>query len=286
MKASGKTVQVILWVVLLVGLAIFTIPYIFMISNSFQKFNYSLPYPPSLIPKDASFDAYKYILTEKNLPRPFANSVFITVVTTFFSIGVAALSAYGFARIKFRGREALFKLYLFTLMIPGFLSIIPQFFILQAIRLPGFPNGLVGTRVGLILLYVGTGVCGSTFFLRGFFESIPNEIEESVVVDGGTHKTIFWRIMLPLSKPALGTMAIFGMQGTWEEFFSAKVILGANEKLLTLPVIVQRLNGEHATRWDWVFAASILMQIPIILLFVIFQKKFVIGGLSEGSIKG
>jgi multiple sugar transport system permease protein len=287
MKVSKNLPQVALWTVLLAGLAIFSIPYVFMISNSFETFSYVLPNPPRILPENPNLQAYAYILGQKNILDAFFNSVSITLVTTFFSLAVASLSAYGFARIRFFGREVLFKIYLLTLMIPGFLGIIPQFLILQGIKIPGlFPDGMIGTRAGLILLYVGTGVCGSTFFLKGFFESIPKEIEESVVIDGGTHRTVFSRIMLPLSKPALGTLAIFGMQGTWEEFFTAKIILGGSkQQMMTLPVIVQRLQGQHATRWEWVFAASILMQLPIILIFIIFQKKFVIGGLSEGSVK-
>lgn len=287
MKVSKNLPQVALWTVLLAGLAIFSIPYVFMISNSFETFSYVLPNPPRILPENPNLQAYAYILGQKNILDAFFNSVSITLVTTFFSLAVASLSAYGFARIRFIGREVLFKIYLLTLMIPGFLGIIPQFLILQGIKIPGlFPDGMIGTRAGLILLYVGTGVCGSTFFLKGFFESIPKEIEESVVIDGGTHRTVFARIMLPLSKPALGTLAIFGMQGTWEEFFTAKIILGGSkQQMMTLPVIVQRLQGQHATRWEWVFAASILMQLPIILIFIIFQKKFVIGGLSEGSVK-
>lgn len=285
-ERSSKLYQTIVWATLIVGLAIFAVPYIFMISNSFEKFSYTLPYPPRLFPSSVNVDAYVYILTKKHILAPFANSVLITVSTTFFTLAIASLSAYGFARIRFYGRELLFKIYLFTLMLPGFLSIIPQFLILKGIKFPGFADGLIGTRTGLVILYVGTGLCGGVFFLRGFFESIPKDIEESVVIDGGSHWTIFMKIMLPLSKPALGTMAIMSLQGIWEEFFTAKVILGSRaDKLLTLPIIIQRLNGEHATRWEWVFAASILMQIPIILLFIVFQKKFVIGGLTEGSVK-
>lgn len=287
-KSSKKFGQPVLWIFLLAGLVIFSLPYVFMISNSFEKFNYSLPYPPRILPNRLNFDAYRYIIEKKHIFMPFLNSVFITGITTVLSLAVSSFSAYGFARVKFRFKEGLFKVYLLTLMIPGFLSIIPQYLILHSINfIPGFSGGLTGTRLGLIILYVGTGVCGNTFFLRGFFESLPKEIDESVVIDGGSHWTIFSKIMLPLSKPSIGTLAIFTIQGLWDEFFTAKVILGAKSvKYLTMPIVVQQLNGEHATRFEWVFAASILMQIPIIVLFILFQKKFVISGLNEGSIKG
>jgi multiple sugar transport system permease protein len=192
---------------------------------------------------------------------------------------IASLSAYGFARIHFAGKELLFKIYLFTLMIPGVLNIIPQFMILNGIC-------LIATHPGLILLYVGTGICGTTFFLRGFFESVPREMDESVVMDGGSHWTIFRKIILPLSKPAIATLAVMMSQGTWDDFFTAKVVLGSKEALFTLPIMVQRLHGQHATKWGLVFAASILMLIPIVILYILLQKYFVVGSLTDGGIKG
>lgn len=286
-KASERIGQIILWLFLLFALAIFSVPYLFMISNSFEKFSFSLPFPPRLFPKQIIFDAYRYILGLDIFSTAFRNSIINTVLTVAIELLVATLSAYGFARIKFPGRELLFKIYLLTLMVPGFLNIIPQFITLGAIKLPfpGLTEGLVGTRPGLILIYVATGICGHTFFLRNFFRGLPDALSESVIMDGGTHMTIFTRIMLPLSKPAIGTMTIFALQGIWEEYFTAKVLLGANESMITLPMLLQRLNGEHATRWEWVFAASILIQIPVIILFILFQRKTVIGGLSEGSVK-
>ena len=164
-----------------------------------------------------------------------------------------------------------------------FLGIIPQFLVLQGIGTA--KNGLIGTKAGLILLYVGAGICGNTFFLRGHMAALPKELEEAVKIDGGGHMTTFFRVMLPLALPSIGTLAIFCLQGTWEEFFSAKVILGAVANQITLPVMIQSLKGAHATRWEWIFSASILAQIPMILLFAVFQKRFVVSGLSDGSVK-
>ncbi|MBZ4646786.1 MAG: transporter permease [Clostridia bacterium] len=279
MKIYKDISQIILWFVLIIGLFIFTLPFIFMISNSFEKFTFSLPFPPRLIPKEFVWDNYKEILDKQRLYKYFLNSTIVTVTTTFFGIMLAALSAYGFARINFKGKEVIFKIYLFTLMVPGVLNIIPQFIILNSIN-------MIATHQGLILLYVGTGICGTTFFLRGFFESVPRELDESVVMDGGSHWIIFRKIMLPLSKPALATISVMMSQGIWDDFFTAKVVLGSKESLFTLPIMVQRLHGQHATKWGLVFAAAILMLIPIIVLYSISQKYFVIGGLSEGGVKG
>ena len=268
---------------LLVSTLVFVIPFLFMVSNSFEEFSYILPNPPRLLPSRINFAAYQYVLTQSDLPQAAVNSIVITLCTVCFAVLVSSLSAYGFARIDFWGREPIFRIFLATLMLPGFLGIIPQFLILQGIGTP--PGGLIGTRAGLILLYVGAGVCGNTFFLRGHMAALPKELEEAVRIDGGGHMTTFFRVMLPLAIPSIGTLAIFCLQGTWEEFFSAKVILGGVQGNITLPVMIQSLRGAHSTRWEWVFAASILAQIPMILLFALFQKRFVISGLVEGSVK-
>lgn len=286
MTAKRRFFQVLLWIFLLIALFVFVAPFIFMISNSFEQFSYTLPYPPRFFPTSFNLDAYRHVLGNQAIVTSFINSVIITIATVLIGLFISSLSAYGFAKINFYGRDILFKIYLFTLMLPGFLNLIPQTIILQGIQIPLiFPNGMTGTRSGLILLYVSTAICGNTFFLRNFFKGVPNELIEAVRIDGGGHRHIFFSIMLPLSKPAIGTMAIMAIQGTWEEYFSAKVVLGANEALITLPIMLQRLHGQHATRWEWVFAASVLMQIPIVALFLIFQKKFVIGGITQGAVK-
>lgn len=285
-KASEIIAQMLLWIILIGALLIFSVPFLFMITNSFEEFSYVLPYPPKLFPTRLDFSAYKHILEMDIFPTAVKNSVINTFVTVVLSVFVSTLSAYGFARIRFPGRDKIFAVYLFTLMMPGFLNIIPQFLVLKGIKLPGLENGLIGTRAGLVLIYMATNVCGHTFFLRNFFRGLPNSLSESVIVDGGGHGTIFFKVMLPLSTPAIGTMTIFAFQGFWEEYFTAKVLVGANEEMITLPLLLQRLNGQYATRWEWVFAASILALIPVVLLFVIFQRKMVVGGLTQGAVKG
>lgn len=278
--------QAINWIVLLFFLLLFSIPFLFMISNSFETFSYVLPYPPRILPSSFNLDGYKYVLSMPLFPVAVINSIVNTFVTMVFTILISTLSAYGFGRIKFKGRDLIFAVYLFTLMLPGFLNIIPQFIILKGIKIPFTDYSLIGKRSGLILIYVSTSICGNTFFLRNFFRGIPKDLSESVIIDGGGHGTIFFRILLPLSTPAIGTMSIFAFQGFWEEYFTAKILVGANEKMITLPLLLQRLNGEHSTRWEWVFSASILALIPVVTLFILSQKKMVVSGLSQGALKG
>lgn len=285
-RAAEVLSQILIWTILLAALVIFSVPFLYMITNSFEEFSYVLPYPPKLFPTRLDFSAYRHILQMDIFPRAVYNSLVNTCITVVCSVFVSTLSAYGFAKMEFPGRDALFWIYLFTLMMPSFLNIIPQFLVLKGIQLPGLENGLIGTRAGLILIYVATNVCGHTFFLRSFFRGLPNSLSESVMMDGGGHGTIFFKVMLPLSAPAIGTMTIFAFQGFWEEYFTAKVLVGANEDMITLPLLLQRLNGQYATRWEWVFAASILALIPVVVLFLAAQKKMVVGGLTQGSVKG
>ena len=265
-------------IILLIGAIIFILPFMVMVGNSFETFTFSLPNPPRILPSKFTLDNYREVIFNYHIFNYFENSIIITMFTTIIVIFISALSAYAFAKIPFYGRENLFKVYLFTLMIPGVLNIIPQFLTINVIH-------LIGTRTGLILLYVSTGVCGNTFFLKGFFESIPNELLESVVIDGGGHGAIFRKIVMPLSKPAIATLAILVLLGTWDDFFTAKVILASQEKVITLPIMIHRLNGQHATKFGLVFAAAIITLIPVILTYIIAQKRFVVGGLTEGAVK-
>lgn len=275
---NRKISKIVISIFLIAGIFIAMYPFLVMIGNSFEVFTFSLPNPPRIIPKEFTFENYKEVIFDYEIYKYFFNSFTITILTTVFVIFISALSAYAFAKIPFVGRNALFQIYLFTLMIPGVLNIIPQFLTINTM-------GMIGTRAGLILLYVGTGICGNTFFLKGFFQQVQNELLESVVIDGGSHFTIFSRIILPLAKPAIATLAVLTFLGTWDDFFTAKVILASNQKVLTLPIIIHRINGQHATKFGLIFAASVITLIPVIILYIVAQKYFIVGGLSEGAVK-
>ena len=164
------------------------------------------------------------------------------------------------------------------MMVPGLVNIVPQFLVLNSLK-------LVDTYLGLILLYIGGGIAGNTFFLRGFFESIPKELEESVVIDGGTRWTVFRHIILPLSKPALATFSIFAFNGFWDELLKALTVIKSVNKR-TLPISIQLCIGTHGSEWGLIFASSLISIVPIITIFVLFQKKFIKGDFLSGSSKG
>jgi multiple sugar transport system permease protein len=267
-----------IYFLLILGIFVVVGPFVYMLLTSLTQDNYSLPSPYKLLFDTKTFTNFTDAWSKNHFQRYFINSLTITVITMLFSISLAASTAYAFARFTFPLKEFLFKAFIFTLFVPSLLNIIPQFTIIKAL-------GLVNTYPGLILVYVGSGVVGSTFFLRGFFERIPVELEESIVIDGGGRMTIFRAIYIPLSLPALGTLAIFSFSGTWDEFTVALTFLKA-EALRTLPIGLQLFKGQYATSYGLFFAASIIALIPIMIIFLVFQKQFVNPGQSDGGVKG
>jgi multiple sugar transport system permease protein len=270
--------RVAIYAIIIAGALSFLFPFVYMVLTSFIKGAYSLPRPKEIFSVIPNLYNFNIVLGKNNFATYFMNSIIVTSVAMTGSLFLGALTAYGFARFKFPGKEVLFRMFLLTTMIPGAINIIPQFLIIKSL-------GLVNTFSGLWLLYIGGGVVGSTFFLRGFFESIPKELEESVLMDGGGNWRIFWNIYLPQSLPAIGTLAIFSFQGTWEEYFTALVIL-KQESLRTLPIALQAFNDKYATNYAQVFAASLIALLPVILIYLIFQKRFVQSGYNEGGVKG
>ncbi|RXZ76728.1 carbohydrate ABC transporter permease [Paenibacillaceae bacterium] len=268
----------IVHILLVLGILVVIGPFAYMILTSLTADNFSLPSPGKLLYAEKTLANYPEAWSKNNFSRYFVNSLFIASITMALSTSLAALTAYAFARFKFPAKEFLFKLFLFTMFVPAILNIIPQFTVINAL-------GMVNTYPGLIMLYIGSGVVGSTFFLRGFFERIPTELEESIVIDGGTRWTIFYKIYLPLSLPALGTLGIFAFSGTWDEFIVALTII-KTEANRTLPIALQLFRGQYATYYGLFFAASMIALLPILVIFTVFQKQFVNPNLTEGGIKG
>ncbi|MCM3665816.1 carbohydrate ABC transporter permease [Mesobacillus subterraneus] len=275
---TNPIAKVIVYMILILGVLVFITPFIYMILTTFVKGAYSLPRPSEVFSAVPNLDNYEVVWTKNNFFRFFLNSLLVAGVATVGSVFFGALTAYAFVRFTFPFKEFIFRVFIFTMMIPLVLAIVPQFTVVKSL-------GLVNTYYGLWLIYIGGGIVGSTFFLRGFFEKVPKELVESIVMDGGGNWRIFWNIYLPLSKPALGTMAIFAFSGTWDEYFVALTII-KDEMMRTLPIALMMFQGKYASNWSWIFAASIIAILPVIIIYIIFQKKFVQGGMNEGSVKG
>ena len=265
------------YLILTVGAAIMVLPFVYMLSTSFKSQAYVLTIPPQFVPHPATTSNYTQAWTSENFGRYFANSVIVAVCSTTLSLLLSSMMAYAFARFRFPGRELLFKLLLVGLMIPAMMLIIPQFILAKYL-------GLIDSLAGLVIFYAGSSLSLNTFLLRGFFQAIPVELEQAMEMDGAGAFTRYWRLVLPLAKPALATATIFTFLASWDEFAWALTIINTPSKR-TLPIGIALFQGQNSTLWGLVFAAATIAVVPVIVVFLLFQRYFV-QGLTAGAVKG
>jgi multiple sugar transport system permease protein len=277
MKRAKLLRSIFLYSVIVLWALVMSYPFLIMISNAFKANIYVIEYPPSLIPENPSFGNFIKAWTSQNFQLYAGNSTLVAVSSTFFTVLFSAMMAYAFARFHFAGREALFFLLLIVLMVPDLTTIIPRF---QVAKLLNLRNSLWG----LVVVYVAGSTSMNMFLLRGFFESLPRDLEEAMLIDGGSYLTIFLRLVLPLSTPALATVTIFSFLGHWDEFTWALTAIDDPLKR-TLPVAIYSFQGQHGTEWGLVFAGMLIALVPVLAVFIALQRYFVTG-LTAGSVKG
>lgn len=206
----------------------------------------------------------------------FLNSVIVTASTVFIVVVVTAMAAYAFARLEFPGRNVLFLFFLSSMMIPHAVMTIPIFAVVSQL-------GLANTRLSMILVYSAGSVAFGTFILRAYFMAIPRELEEAAMIDGCTHIGAFFRVILPLARPGLATMLIFTGLGTWNEYFIGSILV-RTEDLRTLPIGLVGFVEKYTTNYPQMFAALVMITVPVIVLYLLGQKQFQ-SGLTAGAVK-
>lgn len=269
--------MLLIYLVVAIGAVVMMLPFLWMISTSLKESSYILDVPTSLIPDEPTLINFSKAWTANNFQLYFKNSLLVALPSVLLVLLFSAMMAYAFARFSFPGKEFIFYTILLVLMVPNMVGIIPQFLLAKTL-------GLRNSLIGLILFYVAGSVPFNTFLLRGFFETLPRELEDAILIDGGNYFTIFFRMILPLSKPALATVAIFSFLGFWDEFILALTFIDDPAKR-TLPIAIATFQGQHGTDWGLVFAASLIAVVPVILVFVSLQRYFV-GGLTAGAFRG
>lgn len=264
-----------MWIVLTLGAISMLLPFAWMLSTSLKADQYVLTFPPDLWPREATTASYRRLTELFPVERLFFNSLLVAGLSTTGQLLTSSLAAYAFARIEFRGRNLLFLLYLATLMIPFQVTITPLFILMRLL-------GWINTYPGLILpgLFSAFGV----FLLRQSFLTIPRELEEAALMDGASPFIIYSRIILPLTKPALATLAVFAFMGTWNSFLWPLFVV-RDEQLMTLPVGLATLHGRYLTQWNLVMAGAVITVIPMIVMYLLAQRYFVQGVVLSG-IKG
>jgi multiple sugar transport system permease protein len=267
--------RALLYVLLVIGGLAMLFPFAWMVSTSLKPDVAVFRTPPQLIPKPFQPSNYSTVVDIFPVWRFLINSVLVAVVSTTLQVGTSAMAAYAFARIKFRGSGPLFMVYLTTLMVPFQVTIVPLFVEMKYLH---FVNSYPGLIVPSIASAYGT------FLLRQAFLSLPSELEEAAFVDGASHWTVFTRIALPLVRPSLATFAVLSFIASWNSFLWPLVII-SSQNLMTLPVGLSNLQGEHLTAWNLVMAGATISVLPILLVYLVAQKQIVRGFVLSG-VKG
>jgi len=274
MKAI-KLQKIVFLAILGVMTLIYIGPFLFSLSISFNADKNVFDWPIEIIPSDATLDNYKNVWKDLPFGKWLFNSVLVTTIQTISNVFFAALAGFTFARLEFPGRKFLFTLLLSSLMIPGIILLVPKFIVLNELS-------MINSYGGLIL----PGLVGVTniFLMKQFFETIPKDLEQAALIDGCSYFRIFWQIFIPISKPALAAVAIYTFQGAWNEFLWP-VIVSYTEDMYTLPLGMASLRHELLTDWPLLMAGTIMISLPTLAIFIIFQRYFV-QGVSSSGLKG
>ena len=266
----------------LCAIAVLTVfPFLWMLSASLMAENESAVYPPRFLPVDPTVQNYQALfgpVIKAVLPFDtyIFNSVYIALVVVAGRVLVCAMAGYAFARLEFPGREMAFGMLLASLMVPGVIRLIPLYHAYKEL-------GWLDTHLPLIVPAIFANTFG-TFLLRQFFMTLPVELEEAARIDGASTATIFWRIALPLSLPALAALAIFTFQASWNDF-TTPVIYISDIKKTTLPVGLSVFNGQFGTQYELLMAGAMIGLVPVLLVYLFFQRYFV-QGIALTGIKG
>ncbi|QSO51567.1 carbohydrate ABC transporter permease [Alicyclobacillus curvatus] len=276
-KMRSRIYKTIIFVVLIVLSVTILAPAWWMVATSFKSMKEIMTTSNTFWPKH--FHWHNYVAAWEAAPftRYTLNTAFITLFVVLGTVISNSFVAYGFAKIKFPGRDWLFSILLGTMMIPGFVTMIPTYVIFTKIH-------WVGTYLPLIVPSFFSGAF-FTFMLRQFYRQIPNELLEAAKIDGAGHLYIWWKIMLPLVRPALATVAIFTFNGAWNDFLGPLLYV-SNESQYTLQIGLTTFQGQVATQWNYLMAASVVALLPVVLLFFLFQRYFIEGSNIMGGIKG
>ena len=231
----------------------------------------------SLIPDGATFSAYVSLLKNTNFLRWLWNSLVITIATSFIGVSLASTAAYAFSRFRFPGKKIGMIILLSSQMIPAGMLILPLFLMIMKMN-------LMNSYLGMIIAYSVSSLPFSIWILKGYYDTIPRSLEEAALVDGTTAVGAFWRIILPLSTPALSIAFLFNFTTAWNEYLVARVVLFSSQQY-TWTLGLFELQGQYLTQWGMFAAGSMLVTIPVLIVFL-YSSKWLISGLTLGSVKG
>ena len=248
-------------------------PFFWMVSTSLKKLSHVFRFPPEFIPDPIVWSNYPNALTQLPFGLYFKNSILVTGGCLLGELIVSAIVAYSFARLRWKGRDFLFIIVLSTMMLPRQVTLIPEFIIFKEL-------GLLDTFWPLIL----PSWFGNPFYIflmRQYFLTISSELDDAAIIDGCSKFGVFWRVILPLSTPVLAVVAIFSFQYNWNDFFRPLIFLFSNENY-TLALGLRFFQGNYGTQWHYLMAVSLVVMLPLIIVFFIAQKRFIQGVVFTG----
>lgn len=239
-----------------------------------------------LIPNNAGFNHYINLWNSEIFPYPtwLWNSIKVSTISTVLSLFITTISAYAFSRFRFWGRQNMLKTILLIQVFPGMLAMIALFAIIQQIG-NYIPWMGLNTHAGLILVYMGGAMGINIWLMKGFFDSIPRDIDESAMVDGATHWQTFWLLLFPLIRPILVVVAILTFVGTYSDFILARVLLTSTDQYTVMVGLYIFQSGQFAQSWGPFTAGALMAAIPIIIIYLLLQD-YIVGGLTQGAVKG
>jgi multiple sugar transport system permease protein len=275
-RKSSHIVKDIIFHVIIYALALATIaPFIWMLLTSVKDIGDIFVYPPKWLPSKFHFENYARAFQAAPFGRYYLNSLIVACTVTLGQLITCSMAAYAFARLQFKGRDVLFYIFLGTMMIPYQVTMIPSFMVLYWL-------GWVDSYQAMIV--PGLASAFGTFLLRQFFLTIPKELEEAAYIDGCGKFRVLWQIIIPLSKPALATLAIFTFMGTFNDFIWALIVVNSDH-LRTVQLGLAIFRDRYITDWDLLMAGSVMATLPILIVFF-FAQKYFIKGITLSGIKG
>ena len=272
---SPRVQRILIHLALVAGSLVTLAPLLWMISASFMPAGEANSYPPRLLPSRPTVEHYVALFSRLSLARYLLNSLLLSTAVTALALLVNSMAGYAFAKLRFRGRDGLFRALLAGLVVPVQVAMLPLFLLMRQL-------GLVNSYWGVII--PGMASIFGIFLIRQYALSIPDELLDAARVDGASEWRIYWSVVLPVIRPILVTLAIFTFIGTWNDFMWPLIVL-SDEAKYTLPVALANLSGEHVQDTELMMAGSVLTVLPVLLVFLALQRHY-ITGITAGSVKG
>lgn len=288
-RKDSKWKKIVFHIILIISVVIAVYPALRVFGTSLRPDNALHSTSLRIIPPDATFAAYKELIFEKDFLIWLRNSLLVTFFTVIIGVSLAATAGYVFSRKRFPGRKSGLTFFLLTQMFPATMLLLPMYLLLsqfgltsQEIVVPFL--GAAKAHIGLIIMYSSTALPLCVWQMKGYYDTIPESLEEAALVDGLNQFQAFYKIILPLARPALVITALFSFMTAWNEYMVARVVMTDNS-LYTLPVGLTNLAGQFNTAWSQFAAASVLIMIPVMIIFLLLSR-FLVGGLTLGGVKG